>query len=508
MKNNWVNPLPNYLNTTHAGVYSVLNEIRNNIPNSAADLTGTVGGSSATVRTPEQFGAAGNGTTDDTAAVNAALRAGVAGDIVRFAPGKKYLCSGVIGGGTTPVTAGITIDGYGATLIASDPNNSSLWIQADNVTVRGLRLTTINLGARQSGWEKYRFLAKDCANFRAHDITVEGASAAGVFMHNVNGFLLDHMTVRDALADGVHISAGSRNGLVVDPIVDNVGDDGVAIVSYTSDVNTVENIYVYSPRVWGQTNGRGISIVGGNNIWYYDVYVRRSYGAGIYIGNETGTDFNTKTVTNSGVIGGLVEEANYYSGLDHGGIFLLNQQTSAPVSDVLIRDITVKNMARSGQPFVNVKNSGTGGQFLRTTLANLRFEGRGNWLYPYTTDAGIVQNPTPYASANGATFTDIVWTAPQERGRQKTITGATTLAYDVEGATYICTGAGGYTVTLPTAGRSALDSEMARKITIFNAGTAAITVAGGGNVNGSASTSIPAKTGLTFINDGSAWWGW
>src|SRR5688572_21218765 len=76
---------------------------------------------------------------------------------------------------------------------------------------------------------------------------VYGSKAAGIFIEKTSSyrgpFILQYTiahlfnavvynTVRDTLADGIHNTWGSNNGYVGLNHVINVGDDGIAVVSY------------------------------------------------------------------------------------------------------------------------------------------------------------------------------------------------------------------------------------------------------------------------------------
>ena len=101
----------------------------------------------------EDFGAIGDGVTDDYAAISAAISAAIASGVKRvvLTAGKNYLVSQ-----TLYVSAsGLVIDGYGATLTSASVNasglrigwNGSAFSKTDNVTVRGLTFVGADTGA-------------------------------------------------------------------------------------------------------------------------------------------------------------------------------------------------------------------------------------------------------------------------------------------------------------------------------------------------------------------------
>ena len=73
----------------------------------SASIIGSTTGNAA-VACPDAYGAAGNGSTDDTVAIQAALNSGMN---VQFSPGKTYIVSG-----TLVVPPGIVVELCGATV--------------------------------------------------------------------------------------------------------------------------------------------------------------------------------------------------------------------------------------------------------------------------------------------------------------------------------------------------------------------------------------------------------
>ena len=81
---------------------------------------------------PSSFGAVGDGTTDDTAALQRALDSLEAGDTLIIPAGKTYRHTDVL----TIRNAGVRLSGPG-TLLATNEERSALSIDADDVTVDG-----------------------------------------------------------------------------------------------------------------------------------------------------------------------------------------------------------------------------------------------------------------------------------------------------------------------------------------------------------------------------------
>ncbi|MFQ1003252.1 right-handed parallel beta-helix repeat-containing protein [Modestobacter sp. SSW1-42] len=281
-------------------------------------------------------GAVGDGVTDDGAALQQALDAAPEGGTLVLPAGATYLYSQVL----TVDTPGLTIEGTGATLQAADETASALKVVADDVTVTGLTLTTPTITQRWDPFESTMvWVAADSAVLR--DVHVLGAGGAGIAVTDGAGeFVLDHVTVTDSRADGIHITDQAHDGQVISPVTTGTGDDGVAVVSYVKDGGPSERITIESPTVNGTTWGRGVSVVGGNDITYRDVTVRDTDAAGIYVGSEGDPYFTYPSV---GVLveGGTVTGANTNADKDHGAVLVYAGNADTTTSDVTVRGLTI-----------------------------------------------------------------------------------------------------------------------------------------------------------------------
>lgn len=130
--------------------------------------------------TPEEFGAKANGTTDDSAAIQAALNAcNVAGGgEVRF-QAKTYLVST----GLT-VYANTSLVGQGsATILTTSSNITLITITDQGCTVRDLRVTGTGAGASQDGVSVGPFgISSGPPYTRILNITAEGFGRNGIFL--------------------------------------------------------------------------------------------------------------------------------------------------------------------------------------------------------------------------------------------------------------------------------------------------------------------------------------
>ena len=245
------------------------------------------------------FGAKPNDNVDDTDEIQKALDTLKPGETLFF-PSGRYLTSRSL----KVRRPGITITGESATLHATNPDDLSLIIQADDTTVSSLTFTAITDGRRSahrhhriivsghlpSGYRRIRnTVIRDNRIVNADGPGTPGANssaASAIFVQHAERFLVSGNTVVRSLADGIHITGGSRDGRVLNNVVRETGDDMIAVVSYADTASLMKNsaakladawdanaelrlnrrILISGNRVSGQYSGRGISVVGGQSI--------------------------------------------------------------------------------------------------------------------------------------------------------------------------------------------------------------------------------------------------
>lgn len=284
---------------------------------------------------PEQYGAVGDGRTDDTRALQAALDALGPGRTLLLPPGRTYRHDGVL----VVRRAGSRLAGGGA-LLAGEEEHSALRLEADDVRVEGVVLRLARTSRRWSGLDQHRLLLGPHDGIVVRDVRVEGSAASGVFVRGARGFRLERLTVQDTRADGIHLTAGASYGVVDRPVVRRSGDDGVAIVSYASDAATSHHLTVLSPLVQGQRQGRGISVVGGEDVVVRDVRVEGSSAAAVLVATE-GSPYDTRSTRRVAVDRVVVESANRSADVDHGAVLVTAGARGTVVEDVRISDVRI-----------------------------------------------------------------------------------------------------------------------------------------------------------------------
>ena len=267
-----------------------------------------------------QFGARGDGRSDDTAAIQRACDALAPGQWLVFEPGIYLHAMRLV-----LARRGVTLFGHGATLHATNADDQALLIQADGVRVIGFTMTALTDRRRDAPWQSRIAVWRhgedlpalvdiDIRDNRIVDSGPAGSaranssSSAAIFVHNARRFVIAGNTVRRSLADAIHVTGGARAGRIVGNTVRESGDDMVAIVSYlgrgvagaeppaqmASDLarrrrtQLVRDVVIADNDLAGQYWGRGISVVGGEDITIVGNTIdATTHAAGIYIACET-----------------------------------------------------------------------------------------------------------------------------------------------------------------------------------------------------------------------------
>lgn len=315
-------------------------------------------------------GASGNGRTDDTAALQRVLDELRSGDTLLLPEHRVFAHGGVL----TIRHAGITITG-GGTLLATHEDASAIRIAADRVTVSHVTAKTAHTSHRWRTPKQTGIWLDHHADVVLDRVTVQGAGSAGVFVQGAQSFRLSDVTVRETRADGIHMTDGASNGLVSDPLTENTGDDGVAVVSYTRDQSQSHDIRIQSPHVHGNTGGRGIAVVGARAVTVTDVDIRATAGAGFYVACERGR-YDTRVPSGVTVIGGTIDHANQNTAIDHGAVLLYNAEAVEPLSNIRLQDIRVVDTRPSASRQVGLLAPGNG-SMSGVALINLSFSGTG-----------------------------------------------------------------------------------------------------------------------------------
>ena len=248
----------------------------------------------------KDYGAVGDGVTNDVAAINSAVAALTNNSALYFPPG-NYLCSSA---GITAISSvsNVTIYGEGAKITnSSGINNNTLVINptCDSITIRDLAFK--HTAASRGSGGAIRLYSD---NSLISNCLIDGAGEFGVLISNESGGTndnssIDNCTIENTQGDGLHIGQVS-NIRATNLIISNTGDDAIGIVDDLNQNQTnrilVANANIYNAGTLG-SSGCGVRIAEATDVQLSNVQVYNSLEAGCYVTRASSTsDYNSRIV--------------------------------------------------------------------------------------------------------------------------------------------------------------------------------------------------------------------
>ncbi len=318
------------------------------------------------VRSVLDFGAKGDGATDDSAAIQSALASMRSGETLVFPAGRTFAHSQSL----SVVVSGTRLTG-GGVLLATDEQNSKLLVRrVNNTTIDNLTIQVDAATRRWSEYEKMGIVLLETTGSKISDVTIDGTGSAGLYVGRSGNFQLNRIAVRNAKADSIHITEGSHDGVVNDAVVANSGDDGISIVSYRDGNPPVTNVTINNPRLIGQVWGRAFAVVGGTNITWRNIHAEGSSSASVYIAAER--EWNTLNSHNILVDGGSIVAANRHASVDHGAVMIYNSAGGVN-SNITVRNLNITGTRAGAARQVAIINNG--GTHKQVNLRNITVTG-------------------------------------------------------------------------------------------------------------------------------------
>ena len=223
------------------------------------------------------YGLYPSATVDQTTEINATCAAALADGVdLYWGPG-VYIRSGAITN---------SVSWYGASSdLVEHRNTGALGVggridcTADNITISGIRFTAPNtpLTATNDATETSTVLrftsVKNAVVERCEFNYIYGG---GVLFRNVTRGTVRWNVAKSMWKDWCHTTGASTDITVENNIIENCGDDGIAVVGYDTGSGTLgqpTNVVIRNNTIRGQKFARGIAIVGGKDVEIYNNHV-------------------------------------------------------------------------------------------------------------------------------------------------------------------------------------------------------------------------------------------
>ncbi|MFC7334017.1 glycosyl hydrolase family 28-related protein [Rhodocista pekingensis] len=246
------------------------------------------------------FGARGDGRSDNKVAIQKALDHAKATGQTVYVPEGTFLHKGMLH------ADGVDLVGAGARSVLKAVGASSSF---DDQTVRlsgsggSIRNLTLDSDATARGYtgDSTKIWVTGARDWVIDNVTINNSFGAGILVgYGASDGRISNNTVRSTNADSIHISQASHDIVVSGNRVSGGGDDGIAVVSYMRNGAPVRDITITGNTVTDNLWGRNITVVGGENVTIRDNHVEgnKAGRAGIYLASEPAYDtFGVRNVT-------------------------------------------------------------------------------------------------------------------------------------------------------------------------------------------------------------------
>ena len=304
----------------------------------------------------KNYGAKGDGETDDTAALNAAMTA-AAGKTLYIPAGTYLTTTGLrIPSNTQVFGAGkfqtiIKLANTAASYLSAITNEQNTWNKHEDAVCRdntgNVNIVLRDIGADGNGLRSVTGYSGCAIQFcNVQNLTIEDVYAVRGRLHCLDVASASYSTADIDDPDGWYYGASS-NVVIINPVcVDSCNDDGLT-------THFSHDIFIYNPLVYRTTavtndNTHGIEIDDGS----YRVQVRGGYVSGYNSGIQIKAHSSQKYAPHDIVVDGLTLEGNAYNiQIAHGWT---NEEREGyhPAGTQPLRNVSLKNVT-SKNPVAN-----------------------------------------------------------------------------------------------------------------------------------------------------------
>jgi parallel beta-helix repeat protein len=283
---------------------------------------------------PMESGAKCDGTTDDAAALRAAIQSAKSKGLPVVLPAATCAYGAVLH------LDGVKLIGRGdrSILWALDPFRAAIVLRGSGSEVRNLKLTGVKPTKRHPPLEGARIAPLGASGFVIDNVTIDGSTATGIqTARGATQGTISNNRISNTLGDGIHITGGASYITIVGNVIHDTGDDGIAVVSYR-DQGPSHHITAVRNTVSNNRGGRSMSVVGGTDVLYENNRLSdNTKAACLYLAQED----SWKTLPISNVIARNNTLTNCGNpAIGHAAVMLFSKSSPNAGVQILRNDIT------------------------------------------------------------------------------------------------------------------------------------------------------------------------
>jgi parallel beta-helix repeat protein len=295
-----------------------------------------------------KFGAKGDGRTNDRTAIQAAVdkASSVGGGTVFFPKGVYLIDNSILVNKSNVVLEGA---GWGAEIrITTHPRRVIVIEGSSHNVVRNLQVSLGVADVSRNDEDEGIYVTSKATDFLIENVL---GNAKGIMVRGqVSGGTIRNNTIKNSLADGIHITGGSKNIVIENNVLIETGDDAIAVVSYRSQQTMSSDITIKGNRIENSLS-RGIAHVGGKKVVIIDNQIDGTASSGILVDEDH--NYNTFAPEDTRIERNTIKRAGAY-GTKRGNLFGI--EVSAGSSSVSIIGNIVSEGASRG---ISVSADGT-----------------------------------------------------------------------------------------------------------------------------------------------------
>jgi parallel beta-helix repeat protein len=261
------------------------------------------------------FGAVGDGKTDDTEAIQSAVnQAGIEGGGTVYFPKGVYLLKSSI----LVRYDHVTLEGASwesELRLITHPQRVITIEKANDCIVRNLQISLGTTAASRNDQDEGIYVTSGSNHFLIEQ--VYGNKKGIMIRGDVSQGIIRGNTIMNTLADGIHITGGASQIQILNNTLENTGDDAISIVSYASENKFCEEIIIQGNQIT-HSQARGIAHIGGRNVDMINNRIDGTSSSGILVDQDLfyhslpsyNTHISGNTITRSGTY--LRKKGNQY----------------------------------------------------------------------------------------------------------------------------------------------------------------------------------------------------